>query len=81
MSDEESAFEVTTSLTRGTGTDDRDTFKMKVSADTQASLSRKLENMRDELADHMAACREMQPENKTGRKIADDQAGLDEVEA
>jgi len=81
MSDEEPAFEVTTSLTRGTGTDDRDSFKVTVSADTLAELNRKLENMREELEGHMAACREMQPDNKTGRKIADDQAGLDEVEA
>ncbi|ELY69317.1 DUF7389 domain-containing protein [Natrinema versiforme] len=81
MSDDEPAFSVTTSLTRGTGTDDRDSFKVTVAADDLEELDRKLERMRERLGDHMAACLEMQPENKTGRKIADDQAGLDEVEA
>jgi len=74
MSDD--AFEITTKLTRGTGTDDRDTIKASVGADTVAELDEKLDAVQERLEDWAADIREIQPEQK--RKHPESQTTIGE---
>jgi hypothetical protein len=79
MSDED-AFTVETKLTRGTSTDDRDTIKATVSANSLGELEEKLSSVRQRLEDHATLVRSIQPD-QNGRTLPDDQSCLDEIEA
>jgi len=74
MSDDEDAFQFEAKIQRGNGTDDRDTFKAKVSANTIDELDSKVEQVRDRLEEYASEFRQIQPQ--TGRSHPDDQATL-----
>jgi hypothetical protein len=76
---DEHAFTVETKLTRGTSTDDRDTVKASVSADSLDELDTRLSDLRDRLEHHVESLRSIQPDSQTGRRVADDQSELGEV--
>lgn len=76
MSDEDDAFEFEAKIQRGNGTDDRDTFKAKVSADTIEELDEKVEEMRSKIENWAVDFRQIQPGEK--RSLADDQSTLGE---
>lgn len=61
VSDEDDAFEFEAKIQRGNGTDDRDTFKAKVSADTIGDLDEKVEEMREKIEDWAVEFRRIQP--------------------
>ncbi|WP_178917704.1 hypothetical protein [Natronomonas gomsonensis] len=79
MGDEDS-YSVTVTLTRGTGTDDRDKMKATVEADTLEELDEKLGEMRDRLEDLAADVRDIQPEERL-RQLAENQRTLEGQEA
>ena len=79
MPDEGPAFEFEVKIQRGNGTDDRDTYKTKVSADSIDELDEKVEQARDKLAEWAADFREIQPQEK--RSLADSQSTLDGSDA
>lgn len=83
MSDEEDSFELTIELTRGTGTDDRDKQRMKVSARTVEGLRSKVEKVKEEMEAWADDFREIQPDGETVRDhaVEDDQATLEEGSA
>lgn len=62
-------------LTRGTGTDDRDKMRATVEADTLEELDEKLSEMRDRLEDLAADVRDIQPEERL-LQLTDDQRTL-----
>lgn len=74
MTDEEDAFQFEAKIQRGNGTDDRDTFKAKVSANTIDELDSKVEQVRDRLEEYASEFRQIQPQ--AGRSHPDDQATL-----
>ncbi|ELY70612.1 DUF7389 domain-containing protein [Natrinema versiforme] len=81
MSDDD-AISITTELTRGTSTDDRDKIRAEVSAESVDELEDKLERVRRQLEDWADEVRNIQPENSQGRRrLADDQSELGEMEA
>lgn len=77
MSDD--PLSITTTVTRGTSTDDRDQIKATVTAEDFDELHDKLARLRDELDEWADDLREIQPAE--GRNVADDQADLGEVTA
>ncbi|WIV67519.1 DUF7389 domain-containing protein [Natrialbaceae archaeon AArc-T1-2] len=82
MSDDSDEISITTELTRGTSTDDRDKIKAEVSAASVDELEHKLERVRRQLEDWAEEVRDIQPENSRGRRrLADDQSELGEVDA
>ncbi len=81
MSDDD-AISITTELTRGTSTDDRDKIRAEVSAESVDELDAKLERVRRQLEDWADEVRNIQPENSRGQhRLADDQSELGEIEA
>jgi len=79
MSDDEDAFQFEAKIQRGNGTDDRDTFKAKVSANTIDELDEKVEQIRERLEEYAHEFRQIQPSDK--RPLKDDQSRLGEVES
>lgn len=69
-----SIFQFEAKIQRGNGTDDRDTFKAKVSANTIEALDEKVEQMREKMAEWAGEFREIQPQER--RRTTDDQATL-----
>ena len=78
MSDED-AISVTVKMTRGTGTDDRDTLKATVSAPDVHLLNERVEDVKEHLESWADDLRDVQP--KAGRSTSDDQQDLRSVEA
>lgn len=76
MSDEDDAFEFEAKIQRGNGTDDRDTFKAKVSANSIRELDDKVDQVRSKIEDWATDFRQIQPSEE--RHLADDQATLQE---
>lgn len=76
MSEDDDAFEFEAKIQRGNGTDDRDTFKARVSAETIGELDEKVEEMRSKIEDWAVEFRRIQPADE--RHLADDQATLQE---
>jgi len=74
MSDEDDAFEFEAKIQRGNGTDDRDTFKAKVSADTIGELDEKVAEMQSKIEDWAVEFRHIQPGSE--RRLPDDQKTL-----
>lgn len=65
MTDDEDqeAFEYTVKMQRGDGTDDRDTHKAKVSAETVDELGEKVENVRQKMEKWAGEFRSIQPDD------------------
>jgi hypothetical protein len=81
MTDDDVAFEYTLTATRGSGTDDRDKHRIKVSADTIDELAEKVEEAEQLLEEKAADVRRIQPGDGHGRPIDEDQATLGEGDA
>jgi len=79
MTDDEDAFEFEAKIQRGNGTDDRDTFKAKVSANTIDELDGKVEQVRERIEQYATEFRQIQPSEE--RRLADDQSRLGEAES
>lgn len=75
--DEDDAFEFTVKIQRGDGTDDRDTLKTKVSADTIGELDEKVEHVREKMADWARGFRDVQPDR--AHRVDDDQQSLSSI--
>ena len=74
MSDEDDAFEFEAKIQRGNGTDDRDTFKAKVSADTIGELDEKVAEMQAKIEEWAVEFRHIQPGQEP--RLPDDQSTL-----
>jgi len=81
VSDDEDDFKFEAKIQRGNGTDDRDTFKAKVSADTIDELDEKVEQVRERIEDYAHDFRQIQPSHDERRSLADDQSTLQEAES
>jgi hypothetical protein len=79
MSDEDDAFEFEAKIQRGNGTDDRDTFKAKVSADTIGELDEKVAEMQSKIEEWAVEFRHIQPGAE--RRLPEDQKTLGGEEA
>jgi hypothetical protein len=78
MTDDSDAFEYVVKMQRGDGTDDRDTHKTKVTAETIDELRSKVEQARELMAEEIEETREIQPDDT--RSLADKQRSFDDVE-
>jgi hypothetical protein len=74
MPDEDDAFEFEAKIQRGNGTDDRDTFKAKVSANTIDELDEKVEEIRTKIEDWAVEFRHIQPGDE--KRLPEDQSTL-----
>jgi len=74
MTEDDPAFEFEAKIQRGTGTDDRDTFKAKVSAETVDELDEKVQQMHAKVETWAGEFREIQPQE--GRDLSQDQSTL-----
>jgi len=74
MADDEDAFEFKARIQRGNGTDDRDTFTGKVSAETIDELDERVEQLHGRIEKYAEEFRQIQPQET--RTLADDQATL-----
>ena len=74
---EEEAFGLDVKIQRGNGTDDRDTLKATVSADTLEELDEKVEHVQERMAEWAVGFRAIQPSEE--RRVDDDQTNLSEV--
>jgi len=74
MTDEDDAFQFEAKIQRGNGTDDRDTFKAKVSAETIDELDERVEQLHGRIEKYAEEFRQIQPQES--RTLADDQATL-----
>lgn len=74
MTEEDDAFEFEAKIQRGNGTDDRDTFKAKVSAETIEELDEKVDQMRQKIESWAGEFRLIQPSQAPN--LAEDQARL-----
>ncbi|MFW5959441.1 MAG: DUF7389 domain-containing protein [Natronomonas sp.] len=74
---EEEAFSLDVKIQRGNGTDDRDTLKATVSADTLEELDEKVDHVQDRMGEWAVGFRRIQPSEQ--RYLDDDQTALDEV--
>jgi hypothetical protein len=81
MADEDPTYQVDVKLQRGNGTDDRDTLKASVEAETLEELDEREEAMLTRLERLAEKVRSIQPDDTTAQRIADDQATLDDQEA
>lgn len=81
MADEDPTYQVDVKLQRGNGTDDRDTLKASVEAETLEELDEREEAMLERLERLAEKVRRIQPDDTTAQRIADGQATLDEQEA
>jgi len=77
MTDDD-AFEYVVKMQRGDGTDDRDTHKTMVTAQTIDELRSKVEQARELMAEEIEETRDIQPDNT--RSLADKQRSFDDVE-
>jgi len=81
MADEDPTYQVDVKLQRGNGTDDRDTLKASVEAETLEELDEREEAMLTRLERLAEKVRSIQPDDSTAQRIADGQATLDDQEA
>jgi hypothetical protein len=79
MTDDDPAYQFEAKIQRGNGTDDRDTFKAKVSANTVDELDEKVDRVRERIETYASEFPSIQPTEE--RSLADDQGTLDEVSA
>jgi hypothetical protein len=81
MSEGEPTYQVDVKIQRGNSTDDRDTLKASVEAETLRELDRREEAMLTRLERLADKVRNIQPDDSTAQSIADGQATLDDQEA
>ena len=81
MAEEDPTYQVDVKLQRGNGTDDRDTLKASVEAETLEELDEREEAMLTRLERLAEKVRSIQPDDSTAQRIADGQATLDDQEA
>ena len=81
MADEDPTYQVHVKVQRGNGTDDRDTLKASVEAETLEELDEREEAMLTRLERLAEKVRSIQPDDSTAQRIADGQATLDDQEA
>jgi len=79
MADDDPPFQFEAKIQRGNGTDDRDTFKAKVSAHSIEELDKKVGQVRERIEDYASEFRRIQPAEE--RQLNDDQSTLQEVDA
>jgi hypothetical protein len=79
MADEDPTYQVDVKIQRGNSTDDRDTLKASVEAETLRELDEREEAMLTRLERLADKVRSIQPDDSTG--IADGQVTLDDQEA
>lgn len=72
-------FSTTVKLQRGSGTDDRDTIKVQVSAGTIDALDRRVTELRDHMEAWADDFRDVQPEQS--RRTSEDQSELGAVKS
>ena len=77
MSDQDPTFAVDVKIQRGNGTDDRDTLKATVQADTLEELDERKAEMLDRLDELAAKVRSIQPADTTAERIAEGQKTLE----
>lgn len=77
MSEDDPTFAVDVKIQRGNGTDDRDTLKATVQADTLEELDERKAEMLDRLDELAAKVRSIQPDDTTAQRIAEGQTTLD----
>jgi hypothetical protein len=77
MTDDD-AFEYVVKMQRGDGTDDHDTHKTTVTAETIDELRSKVEQARELMAEEIEETCEIQPDDT--RSLADKQRSFDDVE-
>jgi hypothetical protein len=80
MADEEPTYSVDVKIQRGNGTDDRDTLKATVQANTLHELDKRKAQMLDRLDELAQTVRAIQPDETVDR-LTDDQTTLDDQEA
>ena len=81
MADEEPTYSVDVKIQRGNGTDDRDTLKATVQADTLYELDERKQEMLERLDELAQTVRAIQPDDTTVDRLTDDQTTLDDQEA
>ena len=79
MSDDEDVISVTVKMTRGSGTDDRDTLKATVSAPDVHLLNERVEDVKQHMESWADDLRDLQPEQ--GRSTTENQQDLGSVKA
>jgi hypothetical protein len=77
MTEDDPTYSIDVKIQRGNGTDDRDTLKATVQADTLDQLDTREDQMLERLNDLAEKVRAIQPDDTTANRIADDQATLD----
>lgn len=81
MAEEDPTYQVDVKIQRGNSTDDRDTLKASVEAETLDELDEREEAMLTRLERLADKVRSIQPDDTTAQGIADGQATLDDQEA
>lgn len=76
MADEDPTYSIDVKIQRGEGTDDRDTLKATVQADTLDELDEREDAMLERLEDLAARVRQIQPTER----LDDEQATLEEAD-
>ena len=76
MPDDDATFSIDVKIQRGTGTDDRDTLKATVKADTLDELDERENQMLERLDDLAQRVRSIQPDDTTAKRIAEGQTTL-----
>jgi hypothetical protein len=74
-------YEAKVVVTRGSGTNDRDKFTMKVAADDMETLNERVELVRERVEKWAEDFRAIQPASDRRRRLKDDQSQLEDVEA
>lgn len=80
MSEDDPTYSMDVKIQRGNGTDDRDTLKATVQADTLETLDDRRDQMLERLQETAEAVRGIQPDDTTVSRLTDDQTTLDDQE-
>lgn len=73
-------YSIDVKIQRGNGTDDRDTLKATVQANTLEELDERETQMLERLNDLAVKVRSIQPDERLARETDDDQATLEDLE-
>lgn len=77
MGEDDPTYSMDVKIQRGNGTDDRDTLKATVQAESLERLDERRDQMLERLQETAEAVRAIQPEDTTANRIADGQTTLD----
>lgn len=81
MGEDDPTYSMDVKIQRGNGTDDRDTLKATVQADTLETLDDRRDQMLERLQETAEKVRSIQPDDTTVSRLTDDQTTLDDQEA